>query len=67
VPVLVVHGRKDGQIPITQGRAVFAAMPDANKELLELPEAGHDDLVEWKKPWGKKTLKHVFAFLANAR
>lgn len=67
VPVLVVHGRKDEQIPVTQGRAVFEAIPDAGKELLELPEAGHDDLVEWKKPWGKKTLKHVFAFLASAR
>lgn len=66
VPVLIVHGTKDEQIPVAQGRAVFDAIPDARKEFLELQEAGHDDLIEFKKAWGKKTLRRTLDFLKEA-
>jgi len=67
VPVLIVHGRLDNRIPFTHGRAVFEAIPDTRKEYLELPDAGHDDLVEGKKPWGSGTLQRVFDFVHENR
>jgi len=67
VPVLVVHGRLDDRIPFTHGRAVFEAIPDTRKEYLELPDAGHDDLVAHKKPWGRTTLRRVLDFFAANR
>lgn len=66
VPVLVVHGDKDDRIPVAQGRAVFKAIPDARKQLLELPDAGHDDLIDFEKPWGENTLQRMFVFLKQA-
>ena len=66
VPSLIVHGTKDEQIPVAQGRAVFDAIPDARKEFLELQEAGHDDLIDFKKAWGKKTLRRTLDFLRQA-
>jgi pimeloyl-ACP methyl ester carboxylesterase len=66
VPALIVHGTKDEQIPVAQGRAVFDAIPGGRKEFLELPDAGHDDLVEFRKAWGKKTLRRTLDFLRQA-
>jgi pimeloyl-ACP methyl ester carboxylesterase len=39
-PALVVHGDRDPVFPLPHGRALHAAIPDA--ELLVLPDAGHD-------------------------
>ncbi len=66
VPVLVVHGSKDARIPIAQGRAVFEAIPHLQKDFLELPEAGHSDLTDLEKPWGKSTLTRVFDSLRRS-
>ena len=66
VPVLIVHGSMDVQIPVSQGRLVFDAIPDARKEFLELPEADHDDIVAMETPWGKKTLQRTLDFLKKA-
>ena len=66
VPVLVVHGDKDDRIPVAQGRAVFEAIPDARKQFLELPKAGHDDLINFEEPWGETTLQRMFIFLKHA-
>ena len=62
VPVLVVHGERDMKIPVAHGVAVFHAIPGSNKEFLQLPDAGHDDMVAMEKPWGKSTLRRVFSF-----
>jgi pimeloyl-ACP methyl ester carboxylesterase len=45
VPVWVIHGERDGIIPVRMGRAVHAAarMPG---ELVLVPGAGHNDVVE---------------------
>ena len=67
VPVLVVHGTKDARIPIAQGHAVFEAIPHLRKEFIEIPEAGHSDLTDLEKPWGKSTLTRVFDFLRQSR
>ena len=39
-PALVVHGDRDPVFPLPHGRALQAAIPDA--ELLVLPDTGHD-------------------------
>jgi fermentation-respiration switch protein FrsA (DUF1100 family) len=41
-PVLIVHGERDRIVPVTMGRAVFAAVT-APKKLITYPEAGHSD------------------------
>lgn len=66
VPILVVHGALDDSIPVFQGRRVYDAIPGSRKELLVLPEAGHNNLVGVKLPWGRSTLERVFAFLREA-
>jgi pimeloyl-ACP methyl ester carboxylesterase len=65
VPVLIVHGKLDEKVPIVQGRAVFDAIPPGRKDFLELPEAGHDDMLAAEKPWAKQTLRHVLHFFGQ--
>jgi fermentation-respiration switch protein FrsA (DUF1100 family) len=45
VPVWVIHGERDGVIPVRMGRAVHAAARVPG-ELLLVPGAGHNDVVE---------------------
>jgi fermentation-respiration switch protein FrsA (DUF1100 family) len=42
-PLFVVHGERDGTIPVKFGRALFAAAAGP-KEAMWLPDAGHDVL-----------------------
>lgn len=67
VPVLIVHGTCDARIPVEQGRAVYEAIPHTEKEFLQLPNGGHEDLIDMKKPWGAKTLAHVFEYFRAIR
>jgi uncharacterized protein len=41
VPLFVIHGERDGTIPVRFGRALFAAASEP-KEAIWLPDAGHD-------------------------
>jgi uncharacterized protein len=43
-PILVLHGGRDGVVPVRFGRALFDAAPEP-KEFWFAPEAGHEDLV----------------------
>ncbi|MGJ8549171.1 alpha/beta hydrolase [Winogradskyella wichelsiae] len=43
-PILVVHGGKDKQIPIEEGRANYNNIKSKDKKFLEIEEAGHSDL-----------------------
>ena len=43
-PVLVMHGARDGIVPVAMGRAVHDAAPEP-KALWIAPEAGHVDLI----------------------
>ena len=45
IPVWVAHGERDRVIPVRMGREVFAAARRPG-ELLIIPSAGHNDLVE---------------------
>ena len=42
MPVLLIHGTDDPQIPATMSQTLFAAAPEP-KELLLIPKAGHDN------------------------
>jgi hypothetical protein len=43
MPILIVHGARDGLIPIADGRALFALAPEP-KRFVAIAEAGHDDV-----------------------
>ena len=43
VPVLVLHGERDGVIPIASAERLFARIP-GTKRFIRFPNGGHDDL-----------------------
>ncbi|MCE5336346.1 MAG: alpha/beta hydrolase [Desulfobacteraceae bacterium] len=43
-PVLIIHAEYDHIIPFTDGRAFFEASPSADKTLLKIPGANHNDI-----------------------
>ena len=45
-PVLVLHGRRDGVIPVEMGEALFALAVEP-KKLVVFPNGGHSDLDEF--------------------
>lgn len=49
VPVLVVHGGSDRIIPVAHGRRIAEALADAT--YLEVPGAGHNDLLARPEVW----------------
>jgi uncharacterized protein len=57
-PVLVLHGERDGIVPVACGRAVLAAAQEP-KEGWFAPQAGHMDLAEFG------ALEAVFDFLSR--
>jgi len=46
---LVIHGREDRIIPVDHGRRLAEALPDAR--YLEMPNAGHNDLLGRPEVW----------------
>lgn len=46
MPLLVIHGARDGTIPLRFGRQLFAAAPEP-KEFLLLDQAGHGNLFDY--------------------
>jgi hypothetical protein len=45
LPLLVIHGERDNLIPVANGQALYDASPAAQKRLLRVPRAGHNDLL----------------------
>lgn len=45
LPTLIIHGERDWIIPIGDARALFEASPSADKKLVKVPGAGHNDLM----------------------
>jgi pimeloyl-ACP methyl ester carboxylesterase len=46
IPTLIAHGSKDRVIPIAAGRRLYDALPpDIEKRWVEVPGAGHDNLL----------------------
>jgi len=53
-PALLVHGARDRIIPVEQGRELaeaMAARPGADSRWVEVPGAGHNDLLGQEEPW----------------
>ncbi len=48
-PLLVIHGDRDGIVPIELGRRLFDAAPEP-KQFWTVPGAGHNDIVETVGP-----------------
>lgn len=44
-PALIIHGEADDLIPVTDGRELYARCGAANKRLVTIPGAGHNDLM----------------------
>jgi pimeloyl-ACP methyl ester carboxylesterase len=44
-PLLIIHGAADADIPIAQGREVYAASTSQRKEFVELPDIAHDGVL----------------------
>jgi fermentation-respiration switch protein FrsA (DUF1100 family) len=45
LPLLVLHGENDTLIPAAQGQALYDASPTADKRLVLIPRAGHNDVM----------------------
>jgi pimeloyl-ACP methyl ester carboxylesterase len=46
IPTLIAHGTADPVIPMSSGRRLFEALPDPTpKKWVEIPDAGHDDVL----------------------
>ena len=51
IPLLVIHGERDQLIPVEQGQMLYDAAPVATKDLLRLPNAGHNDMLLSATPY----------------
>jgi fermentation-respiration switch protein FrsA (DUF1100 family) len=45
IPTLIIHGEWDQIIPVTDGEALYRESAAVQKEILVIPEAGHNDLL----------------------
>jgi uncharacterized protein len=59
VPILFIHGTKDGIVPLWMSRKLFAAA-SSPKQLLLIPQAGHNNLA---KIGGKEYLQALKQFI----
>ncbi len=44
-PLLVIHAERDQLIPFSNGQALYEISPSADKRLLSIPNAGHNDIL----------------------
>lgn len=45
IPLLIIHGNEDELIPVSHGQAFYDASPSAQKTILRVPGAGHNNLL----------------------
>ncbi|MBF0287518.1 MAG: alpha/beta fold hydrolase [SAR324 cluster bacterium] len=45
LPTLLIHGTNDRIIPFSDARALYKASPSDTKKLIEIPGAGHNDML----------------------
>jgi fermentation-respiration switch protein FrsA (DUF1100 family) len=70
-PILQVHGRRDRIVPFRLARKLFEAAPDVSscgqrKRFLELPEAGHNDVLYVAEPEIRHAIGKFFKNLASS-
>ena len=58
LPLLVIHGKRDRVVPISQGQAVYEAAGSAKKKIMRVPDANHVNL------WASGILTQVFGHMA---
>ena len=61
LPLLVIHGERDGIIPVRQGQTLYDSSPAQHKMLLRVPHAGHNDLVAIAKGRYFNAIRHFVA------
>ena len=49
LPTLIIHGEQDNMIPVQIGKALYNLSGAKDKELVVIPGAGHDDLIDKEK------------------
>jgi pimeloyl-ACP methyl ester carboxylesterase len=45
-PALIIHAQFDELIPFSEGQALYDNCPSRDKRLLQIPNAGHNDIFE---------------------
>jgi len=50
-PLLLIHGRRDGKLPLTDSQAILAAAPSKDKQLITVDDADHDHLLDHAPVW----------------
>ena len=45
LPLLVIHGENDQLLPVENGQKIYDAAPGPNKQIVRIPNAGHNDLL----------------------
>ncbi|MCB1210782.1 MAG: alpha/beta fold hydrolase [Verrucomicrobiales bacterium] len=45
LPTLIAHGTADGVIPLSSGKALYAALTMPDKQWIEIPKANHDNVL----------------------
>jgi alpha-beta hydrolase superfamily lysophospholipase len=51
VPLLLIHGRRDGKLPLTDSEAILASAATRDQQLLVIDDADHDHLLDHKEAW----------------
>lgn len=60
LPLLVVHGEKDENVPFENGRSLFEAFPGEDKQFWPIPNGAHINAFGPKPtPWRDKLLKYL--------
>jgi predicted dienelactone hydrolase len=63
VPVLFLHGDHDPTVPITAGRAAFAALPWPTKSFVTIPGGRHGDYLKPANPAYPRATTAILTFL----
>ncbi|MDW7739393.1 MAG: alpha/beta fold hydrolase [Bacillota bacterium] len=45
IPALVIHGSRDRLVPLSQGKVLYQALGSAEKKLVLIPDADHNDIM----------------------
>ncbi|MFV1965573.1 MAG: alpha/beta hydrolase [Pirellulaceae bacterium] len=64
-PILQIHGRRDRIVPFTMASRLFGAAPDVaanglRKRFVELPDAGHNDILYVAEPELRRAVREFF-------
>lgn len=59
IPLLVLHGADDELVPVAQGRKIHALSAATDKQIFEVPGAGHNQV------WQPEAQKMLFEFLSR--